>query len=159
MRKNLRTLGPSYTASLAVYLGVMPENKMKYYLLPILLMLHSCSFVRTDVMKVTKVIESPVSFKQRVSDIYEIANKCWPSPAYPFYLGTKVEKEIIPGEAVILARWVPLIGSETDPIIKIIVKQNGNGTIIKIVEREHPFYTKADYKSDAIRWLSGNYKC
>ena len=129
------------------------------YLLSFVLLIGGCSFIRTDIMDETTSLETSTTFTQRANELYEVASKCWSSSPLPLIYGTRVEKSFTIDEAIIIARWYPIIGGETDPIIKFIVIKTDNGSLAKVFEREHAFLTKRGFKKDALRWLKGEYTC
>lgn len=132
---------------------------MKSYLFAFVLFVSGCSFTRTDIMDETTSFETSTAFTKRANELYEVASKCWSSSPLPLIYGTKVEKSFTTEEAIVIARWYPIIGSETDPIIKFIVVKTRNGSLAKVFEREHAFLTKRGFKDDALRWLKGDYTC
>jgi len=115
--------------------------------------------MRTDVMLQTTTISAGAPYLERANDLYDIATECWTTEAHVLYYGTAVEKEFFTDSVSIIARWKPITGKSTDPIIKITITPRDEGSVARIFEREHPFITKGNYAEDAIRWLNGLYSC
>jgi len=136
------------------------KNEMKLIIVFLSIVLTSCATMRSyELVKTEKTISS-TNIKTKVKEIYETAQKCWSNSPIPIIkMGTKVTQITKDNQFEVIAAWYTHLTGETDPFFKFVITKNGNGVEIAFIERDHYYFQKNSFLSDAKRWSSGDCSC
>jgi hypothetical protein len=96
----------------------------------------------------------------RAKAIFASAKKCWSTPEKRWTSGVTVDSAVTLEGISISARYYSEAEvSEMRPFFQFSVKGDEKSSTVELLDWTAKYPKKADFRSDAKRWLDGDYTC